>query len=157
MDLNGCFTWGQLVPTGFHGDPPSPHLAHQTLCIDGDHCSEDPRLAHNRPPARCPLRGVGVKRGPALCFFLKIFISGCAGSSSLPGLLSSCVPTSPCSDFFCCTAWTLGHESSVVVTHGLISSAACGILPDQGSNLCPLRWQVDSQQLIHQGSPFPLF
>ena len=21
---------------------------------------------------------------------------------------------------------------------------ACGILPDQGSNLCPLHWQVDS-------------
>ena len=26
----------------------------------------------------------------------------------------------------------------------LSSSAACGIFPDQGLNLCPLRWQVDS-------------
>ena len=31
--------------------------------------------------------------------------------------------------------------------------AACGILPDQGSNLCPLHWQADSQPLRHQGSP----
>ena len=26
----------------------------------------------------------------------------------------------------------------------LSCSAACGIFPDQGSNLCPLHWQVDS-------------
>ena len=30
---------------------------------------------------------------------------------------------------------------------------ACGILPDQGSNPCPLHWQADSQPLRHQGSP----
>ena len=33
---------------------------------------------------------------------------------------------------------------SVVVAHGLSCSAACGIFLDQGSNLCPLHWQVDS-------------
>ena len=32
-------------------------------------------------------------------------------------------------------------------------SRACGILPEQGSNPCPLRWQADSQPLRHQGSP----
>ena len=42
---------------------------------------------------------------------------------------------------------------SVVVAHGLSCSAACGIFPDQGSNLCPLHWQTDSQPLRHQGSP----
>ena len=42
---------------------------------------------------------------------------------------------------------------SVVVTHGPSCSAACGILPDQGSNPCPLHWQADSQPLRHQGSP----
>ena len=42
---------------------------------------------------------------------------------------------------------------SVVVTHGLSCSAACGILPDQGSNPCALHWQADSQPLRHQGSP----
>ena len=34
--------------------------------------------------------------------------------------------------------------SSVVVAHGLSCSVACGILPDQGSNPCPLNWQADS-------------
>ena len=42
---------------------------------------------------------------------------------------------------------------SVVVSHGLSCSAACRIFPDQGSNLCPLHWQADSQPLRHQGSP----
>ena len=42
---------------------------------------------------------------------------------------------------------------SVVVAHGPSCSAACGILPDQGSNPCPLHWQADSQPLSHQGSP----
>ena len=38
---------------------------------------------------------------------------------------------------------------SVVVAHGPSCSAACGILPDQGSNPCPLHWQADSQPLRH--------
>ena len=42
---------------------------------------------------------------------------------------------------------------SVVVAHGPSCSAARGILPDQGSNLHPPHWQVDSQPLCHQGSP----
>ena len=42
---------------------------------------------------------------------------------------------------------------SVVVAHGPSCSAACGIVPDQGSNPCPLHWQADSQPLRHQGSP----
>ena len=29
----------------------------------------------------------------------------------------------------------------------------CEIFPDQGSNPCPLHWQVDSLPLDHQGSP----
>ena len=36
---------------------------------------------------------------------------------------------------------------------GLSCSMACGIIPDQGLNLCPLRWKVDSHPLDHQGSP----
>ena len=47
----------------------------------------------------------------------------------------------------------LQTRSSVVVAHGPSRSAACGILPDQGSNPCPLHWQADSQPLHHQGSP----
>ena len=45
------------------------------------------------------------------------------------------------------------RTGSVAVAHGLSCSAACGILPDQGLNLCPLHWQADSQPLCHQGSP----
>ena len=36
------------------------------------------------------------------------------------------------------------RAGSVVVAHGLSCSVACGILPDQGSNPCPLHWQADS-------------
>ena len=49
---------------------------------------------------------------------------------------------------------------SPIVAHGPSCSAARGILPDQGSNPCPLHyWQADSQPLRHQGSPydFPYF
>ena len=45
------------------------------------------------------------------------------------------------------------RTGSVIVAHGPSRSAACGILPDQGSNPCPLHWQADSQPLRHQGSP----
>ena len=60
------------------------------------------------------------------------------------GLLFFAVPASHCSGFSCCGARTLGARASVVVAHGLSCSAACGIFPDQGSNLCPLHWQADS-------------
>ena len=39
---------------------------------------------------------------------------------------------------------------SVAVKHQLSCSVACGIFPDQGSNLCLLPWQVDSYPLHHQ-------
>ena len=63
---------------------------------------------------------------------------------------------SHCGGFSCCGAQGLGTQASVVVAHGLQSagsvvvahrlscSAACGIFPDQGSNLCPLHWQAHS-------------
>ena len=49
------------------------------------------------------------------------------------------------------------RAGSVVVAHGPSCSAACGILPDRGSNPCPLHWQADSQPLCHQGSPLICF
>ena len=45
------------------------------------------------------------------------------------------------------------HAGTVVVVHGPSRSAACGILPDRGTNPCPLHWQADSQPLHHQGNP----
>ena len=55
--------------------------------------------------------------------------------------------------------WSTGSRcaGSVVMAHGPSCSAACGILPDQGSNPCPLHWQADSQPLRQQGSPVDLF
>ena len=47
----------------------------------------------------------------------------------------------------------LYHTGPVDVVHRLTCSTTCGIFPDQGSNLCPLHWQVDSHLLCHQGSP----
>ena len=51
--------------------------------------------------------------------------------------------------------WSTGSRrtGSVVVAHGPSCFPVCGIFPDQGSNLCPLHWQADSQPLRHQGSP----
>ena len=42
---------------------------------------------------------------------------------------------------------------SVVVVHRLNCSAACGIFPGQGSNLCLQHWQVHSLPLSQQESP----
>ena len=42
---------------------------------------------------------------------------------------------------------------SAIAAHGPSRSAACGIFPDQGSNLRPLHRQADPQPLRHQGSP----
>ena len=55
--------------------------------------------------------------------------------------------------------WSTGSRraGSVIVAHWPSCSTACGILPDQGSNPCPLHWQADSQPLRHQGSPFFCF
>ncbi|KAJ8784007.1 hypothetical protein J1605_009050 [Eschrichtius robustus] len=49
------------------------------------------------------------------------------------------------------------RAGSVIVAHGPSCSPARGIFPDQGSNLCPLHWQADSQPLRHQGSPLSDF
>ena len=43
--------------------------------------------------------------------------------------------------------WSTG---SIAVAHGLSCSVACGVFPDEGSNLCLLYWHVDSQPLSHQ-------
>ena len=51
-----------------------------------------------------------------------------------------------------CGLWILEY-GLIIVVHGLSCSAACGIFLDQGSNLCPLHWQVDSYPVYHQGSP----
>ena len=72
---------------------------------------------------------------------------------------------------FSCGALAVGVQASVVAERGLSSRGSqalehrlnscsaraslflCGIFLDQGSNLCPLLWQVDALPLAHQGSP----
>ena len=48
-------------------------------------------------------------------------------------------------------SWML-EEDSVIVVHWLCLTA-CGILPDQGMNPCPLYGQMDLYPLDHQTSP----
>ena len=57
---------------------------------------------------------------------------------------------------FSCRAEALGAWASAVVAWGLsrCSTWACGILPDQRFNQCPLHWQADSYPLYHQGSSY---
>ena len=43
-----------------------------------------------------------------------------------------------------CMSQQLLFVGSVAAAHGLGCPAACIIFPDQGSNSCPLQWQVDS-------------
>ena len=65
---------------------------------------------------------------------------------------------SHCRSLSCRGAQAPGTQASAVVAHRFTScgtrcSAACRILPDQGSNPCPPHWQADSQPLHHQGNP----
>ena len=67
--------------------------------------------------------------------------SRCAGQ----GLLSTCdARATHSSGFSCCRNWLLSLWASVAVGRGLSCPTACLIFPDQGSNLCPLHWQVYS-------------
>ena len=52
-------------------------------------------------------------------------------------------------------SWSMGSRVCGLQELGAQAScpAACGIFPDQGSNLCPLHWQANSQPLGHKGSP----
>ena len=61
-------------------------------------------------------------------------------------LLSGCNEwASKCGGFSCYGAWVLSPWASVVVVHGLSCPQTCGILLDQGWNLCPLpdRWSLN--------------
>ena len=92
-----------------------------------------------------------------------LFIYGCVGSSFTVRGLSLVTASGGHSSSRCAglppsrplllRSTSSRHAGSVIVAHGPSCSAACGILPDQGSNLCPLHWQADSQPLRHQGSP----
>ena len=64
---------------------------------------------------------------------------------------------SQCRGLSCCGAQAPDAQAQQLWLTGPSCSAACGILPDQGSNPCALHWQADSQPLRHQGSPQIVF
>ena len=86
--------------------------------------------------------------------FFCFFFFGCAESSLLGQLFSSCDKQGPlstcgaqasdCGGFSCCRAWALGHAGSVAEAFGLSCLVACGIFLDRGWNSSPLHWRVDS-------------
>ena len=63
----------------------------------------------------------------------------------------------------CCCAWGFLQLRQaallfvamcrLLLAEASLCPSACGIIPDLGSNLCPMYWQSDSQPLDHQGSP----
>ena len=90
----------------------------------------------------------------ARAFFSLVVASGGHSSSRCAGPLiiaASLVAGAQAPDAHAQQLWLTGSRA-----HGLSCSAACGILPDQGSNPCPPHRQADSQPLRHQGSPTTL-
>ena len=73
------------------------------------------------------------------CYML--VFSSCGDGGLLSG---SDVWASHCSWFFIAEHRLESTWVSVVVVHGVSCPAACGIIPEQGWNPCPLHWQVDS-------------
>ena len=69
----------------------------------------------------------------------------CQRAFSTCSILSSCISqASHCRDFSCCGAQGLELRHNC--------PEACGIFSDQGSNVFPLHWLVDSQPLDYDGS-----
>lgn len=52
-----------------------------------------------------------------------------------------------------CRARALSAQAGVAVVQGLSCSSACGIFLARAQIHVPCAWQVDSQQLDHQGCP----
>ena len=75
-----------------------------------------------------------------------LFICGCAGSLLLH------LGSSPLVEHGLSSV-----QTSRAVAHAPSCPAACGFFPDQGSNSCPLHWQVDFPLPDPQGSPPQVF
>ena len=94
--------------------------------------------------------------------FKKFF--GCTGSSLLQNfssceeweLLLLCCLGFPLPSFLLLQSMRSRSADSVAVAPRLSCSMTSGIFQNQGSNPCPLPWQMDSHQLYQQGSPTSL-
>lgn len=86
--------------------------------------------------------------------FLAVLDLRCRTGSSLLQRVGLCAcrgaPAPERSGFRGCGAWAPwlqvpgSSAGSVAEAHGLSFSRACGAFPDQGLNLCLLRWNMDS-------------
>ena len=139
-------------------------MLNESSCFLGTKCCAHALLIVTSLSSHCkPLRRqfACAVFGNKFCLFLyiwlcRVFADVCTLASS------SCdAQASHRSGFSRCRTQALGHVGfssrnmgSEVVVLRLSCSAACGIFPDQGSNPCPLHWQVDSLPLSHQGSPY---
>ena len=127
--------------------------------------SSSPAQSHRLPPS--PVSAVFTFFQFLVFFLIILFIYlGCPGSSLLLKLFSNCSARAShcgglsccgeqaleCSGFSSCSSQAPEHRVNRFVLHGLGCSVACGIFPDQGSNLRLLYWQVDSLPLSRQGS-----
>ena len=89
--------------------------------------------------AACGLSLVAVSRGYSL---LPCVASHCSGFSLQWLLLLRSTGSRHAGSVV--VAHRLQSAGSAVAAHGLSCFVACGTLPDQGLNPCPLHWQVDS-------------
>ena len=104
-----------------------------------------------------------IKKNNFICLVLALLrLPGCAGFSScgfsLRWLFLLWSPGSPALRLkqlqhvvSAAVAPGLQSTRSIFAAHGLGCSVACGILPDQASNLCLLHWQMDSLLLEPPG------
>ena len=132
-----------------------PHLA--TLNLGFGHCCWLPRAKPSLLDS-----SVGFFfffwLGHGWCMWVSLVMGSRVYSLSLAAWASHCGGFSlPSTGSRALGLQQLRAASSVVVACGLCCPEACGILPDQGSNSCPLHWPVDSQPLDHQGSPLWAF
>ena len=81
-------------------------------------------------------------------------------SSSRAGATLHCSELASQRAGFSCREQTLDMHASVVAacrlsscSAGLGCSVECGIFLEEGSNPCPLHWQVDSYPLCYHGNP----
>ena len=131
-------SWGGPTPLRCWGSQRGPK---PTAMLE--HLREDPPPLRcwgvlGRTHPHCDAGGLREDPPPLQCW-------GVSGRTHPPVMLGVC-------GFSGCGSPAPGARASVAVACGLGCSAARGFFVDEGLNLCPLHWQVDSYPLCHQGS-----
>ena len=84
--------------------------------------------------------------------FLQVAENGGCSLASVCNLLNVMASLDVEHGLRACRVSTVAPPGSVVAAQWLCCPEACGIVPYQRSNPCPLQWLADSQPLGHQGS-----